>query len=68
MTDDQSFTGKCPTCGQPYCADEIERLRRNVREMRSGCNILLGYVGDNRMRDILESMLELSSSALKDEP
>ena len=24
--DDQTFTGKCPTCGQPYCAAEIERL------------------------------------------
>jgi len=51
--------------GESLCA-EVERLRRNVRELRSGCKILLGYVGDNRMRDILESMLELSSSALEE--
>lgn len=27
MKQDQSFTGQCPTCGQPYLTEEIERLR-----------------------------------------
>jgi hypothetical protein len=32
MTDPDSFTGACPTCGQPYCKAEIERLTAERNE------------------------------------
>ena len=31
MEYDQSFTGMCPTCGQPYYAVKIERLRAALK-------------------------------------
>jgi hypothetical protein len=32
---DGAFSGKCPTCGQPYLVAEIERLRARILELEA---------------------------------
>lgn len=50
MTHDTGeFEGMCPTCGQPYCWAEIERLRFIERNM---------LIENERLRDKLETEIE----------
>jgi hypothetical protein len=47
MTDDipsrdDGFSGKCPTCGQPYLEAEIRRLRARIAELEAAGAITLG--------------------------
>jgi hypothetical protein len=41
--DDQSFTGKCPTCGQKFLLADNDRLRALLEEAID----LLAYWGDD---------------------
>ncbi len=42
MADNQSFSGTCPTCGQRYYADEIERLRHENKLLKEIAFALTG--------------------------
>jgi len=37
---DSEFTGKCPTCGQPYLGRELEQLRFTIRHTQAEVTML----------------------------